>query len=102
MADFIVDTTADTVDAHDGVLSLREALARADRSDGADTIRFADAVQGGTIVLAGSQLTVGTDVTIDGAAGVTLDADERSRVLQVQGVGTRCRIAASDHHRRPY
>ena len=49
----------------------------------ADTIRFAEAVQGGTIVLAGSQLTVASDVTIDGGSGVTLDADERSRVVRV-------------------
>lgn len=103
MATFTVDTTADTVDAGDGLLSLREALALADADPAtADTVVFDGSVQGKTIVLAGSQLTVGTDVTIDGAAGVTLDADERSRVLQVQGVGTRCRIAASDHHRRPY
>ena len=88
MADFIVDTTADTVDAHDGVLSLREALARADRSDGADTIRFADAVQGGTIVLAGSQLTVASDVTIDGGSGVTIDGNRLSRVLLVQDAGS--------------
>ncbi|MFO1046509.1 MAG: choice-of-anchor Q domain-containing protein [Geminicoccaceae bacterium] len=84
MADFIVDTTADTVDAHDGVLSLREALAQADRSDGADTIRFSDQVQGGTIVLAGSQLTVASEVTVDGGSGVTIDADQRSRVLLVE------------------
>ncbi len=30
MATYTVDTTADTVDANDGVLSLREALALAD------------------------------------------------------------------------
>ena len=68
-----------------GVLSLREALARADRTEEADTIQFAEAVQGGTIVLAGSQLTVASEVTIDGGSGVTLDADEKSRVLLVQG-----------------
>ena len=42
-------------------------------------------MQGGRIVLAGSQLTVGSDVTIDGGAGITLDADQQSRVLLVQG-----------------
>ena len=42
-------------------------------------------MQGRTIVLAGSQLTVASDVTIDGGSGVTLDADGRSRVLLVQG-----------------
>ena len=50
----------------------------------ADTILFASAVQGQTIVLAGSQLTVNSDVTIDGGSGVTLNADGKSRVLLVQ------------------
>ncbi len=85
MAIYTVDTTADIVDAGDGVLSLREALALADATAAADTILFADAVQGRTIVLAGSQLTVNSDVTIDGGSGVTIDADGKSRVLLVQG-----------------
>ena len=85
MAIYTVDTNADIVDAGDGVLSLREALALADATEAADTILFADAVQGRTIVLAGSQLTVNSDVTIDGGSGVTLDADGKSRVLLVQG-----------------
>ena len=84
MANYTVDTTSDTVDAGDGVLSLREALALADATEDADTILFADAVQGRTIVLAGSQLTVSSEVTIDGGSGVTIDADGKSRVLLVQ------------------
>ena len=67
----------------------------------ADTILFADAVQGRTIVLAGSQLTVNSDVTIDGGSGVTIDADEKSRVLLVQGDGDGRDARAPDHHRRP-
>ena len=93
MAIYTVDTNADTVDAGDGVLSLREALALADATEAADTILFADAVQGQTIVLAGSQLTVNSDVTIDGGSGVTIDADEKSRVLLVQGDGTDVTLA---------
>ena len=89
MTTFTVDTTADIVDPGDGVLSLREALALADATEAADTILFAPAVQGRTIVLAGSQLTVNSDVTIDGGSGVTLDADERSRVLVGAGRGVR-------------
>ena len=82
MATYTVDTIADTVDAGDGVLSLREALALADVDPAtADTIGFAGAVQGGTIVLAGSQLTVNSDVNIDGGTGVTIDANQQSRVL---------------------
>ena len=63
---------------------------------------FAAAVQGRTIVLAGSQLTVNSDVTIDGGSGVTIDADEQSRVLLVQGGRAHdVVLAAPDHHRRP-
>ena len=76
MTIYTVDTNADIVDAGDGVPSLREALAKADATEAADTILFADAMQGQTIVLAGSQLTVNSDVTIDGGSGVTIDADE--------------------------
>ena len=34
-------------------------------------------------MLAGSQLTVASEVTIDGGAGVTVDAKQASRVLEV-------------------
>ena len=56
---------------------------------GADTIRFdAAKVQGQTIVPTAGQLVANTDVTVDGGTGVTIDADQQSRVLRVQGVGT--------------
>ena len=76
MATYTVTTTADTLDPTDGQLSLREALALADVDAAtADTIDFAPEVQGGRIALAGSQLTVASEVTIDGGAGVTIDAE---------------------------
>ena len=85
MADFTVTTVADTIDPNDGALSLREALALVDADAAtADTVIFDGSVQGGRIVLAGSQLTVGSDVTIDGGSGVTIDAHQASRVLLVQ------------------
>ena len=80
---FTVDTLSD--DPDDG-LTLREALAAADdetANPGADTIEFASAIQGGTITLAGSELTVDSDVTIDGGTGVTIDANQLSRVLLI-------------------
>ena len=86
---FLVTTTSDA-SADDGVLSMREALALADADPAtADTIVFDLAAMGGnTIVLGGSQLTVASDVTIDGGSGVIIDGDEKSRVLLVQGYGT--------------
>ena len=102
METFTVSTISDRIDPNDGVLSLREALALADADRAtADTILFAPAVQGRTIVLAGSQLTVNSDVTIDGGSGVTIDADGKSRVLLVQGDGDGRGARAPDHHRRP-
>ena len=50
---------------------------------GADTIEFAAAIQGDTITLAGGELMVASDVTIDGGTGVTIDADQLSRVLSI-------------------
>ena len=89
MTTFTVDTTSDDPDVG---LTLREALALADDetvNPGADTIRFdAAMVQGQTIVLTAGQLVANTDVTVDGGTGVTIDADQQSRVLRVQGVGT--------------
>jgi hypothetical protein len=89
LATYTVATTGDVVDPSDGVLSLREALALAD-ADGstADRVDFAPGVQGGTIVLAGSQLTVASDVAVDGGAGVTVDAHQASRCCSC-GVGRR-------------
>ena len=43
MATYSVDTNTDIVDAGDGVLSLREALALADATADPDTILFASA-----------------------------------------------------------
>ncbi len=63
MAVLIVDTLADTVDAADGLTSLREALAAAKAAAGADTIRF---TAGGQITLASANLIVDSDVLIQG------------------------------------
>ena len=94
MTTYTVNTTDDIVDGNFTQLSLREALALADSDPAtADTIEFAPEVQGGRIVLAGSELTVNSDVTIDGGSGVTLDADEKSRVLLVQGDETGVTLA---------
>ena len=82
MAIFSVDTLSDDPSA--GV-TLREALALADGAAGADRIEFTAAIQGGTITLTGGQLTVASDVTIDGGSGITIDANQQSRVLAITG-----------------
>ncbi|MCB1499007.1 MAG: cadherin-like domain-containing protein [Bauldia sp.] len=78
------DLEAETADG--GGLSLREALILANALPGADTIVFDASLGGGTVTLTNSQLTISSDVTIDGgAAGITIDADGHSRVFNVTG-----------------
>jgi hypothetical protein len=67
------------VDANDGVLSLREAVALANDSRGLDTITFAPSLLGGTINLVPrSPLIITDDLVIDGdpldrgAGGITI------------------------------
>src|SRR5262249_35092514 len=63
-------------------VSLREAIALANKNPGADTITFAVA---GTISLGGTQLpAISSDLTIAGpAGGLTIDARGASRIFQV-------------------
>jgi hypothetical protein len=65
MATYTVTTAADVV-ANDGKLSLREAVAQANATPGADTIRFAAALEGKTLTLTRGELVLSRDVTIDG------------------------------------
>ena len=75
------------VDITDGLTSLREALAYADSLAGADTITFDGSFF--TVLLDGSDLVIASDVTIDGdtdgdgAADITIDALDNSRVFDV-------------------
>lgn len=97
MATFTVTTTADRLDAGDGVLSLRETVRLANGTAAADRIVFAGALEGRTLVLAQGQLDLTADVTIDGdrdddGTKVTLDADRASRVFAVAGTGTDARL----------
>jgi len=65
-AAFEVTTLADVVDAGDGVLSLREAVAEANAAPGFDSITFADDLRGGTITLTEGDLVITDDLAIDG------------------------------------
>ena len=84
-AEWVVTTAQDTVDASDGVLSLREAIGSA--SDG-DVITFDASLSGKTITLSAGQLEVSKAVTIDASGlsgGITVNANGAGRVLYVTG-----------------
>jgi len=76
-AECVVQNTNDS-----GAGSLRRMLDDLGTT-GCTTITFADTVVGKTITLAGTELTVANDVTIDGCAGVTISGNNRSRVFLV-------------------
>ena len=67
----IVTTTADIV-AEDGETSLREAIAEANATPGADIVSFAPALSGATLRLTEGELTVSDTLLIDG----DLDGDD--------------------------
>jgi hypothetical protein len=84
MASFVVTTLTDVVDAGDGVVSLREALALANGNGATpDTITFASGLAGGTLFLTSGQpleittdgVTVDGDIDRNGSADITIDAD---------------------------
>src|SRR3954447_26573464 len=92
MATITVTTAADVV-ASDGVRSLREAVAQANATSGADQIVFSSSLEGKTLTLTHGELTLRHDVTIDGdqnndGTEVTLSGGDRSRILHVTGNGT--------------
>ena len=82
----VVTTLTDVVDANDGVISLREALASANNGD---TIAFASSLNNGRIRLSGEELVVTKSVTIDASAldSLTIDALSESRVFYLEANG---------------
>ena len=90
MATFTVTTAADVVNAGDGVLSLREAVDRANATGAADSIVFARALEGSTLTLTGGQLFVNNATNIDGDGNndgvrVTIDGNAQDRIFRVVG-----------------
>ncbi|MDR1958641.1 MAG: right-handed parallel beta-helix repeat-containing protein, partial [Planctomycetaceae bacterium] len=79
----VVTTALDVVNPDDGMTSLREAIATV-RAGG--TILFDNTLQDTAIVLNGTQLLIDKSLTIDATGrNITIDADRKSRVLQVTG-----------------
>ncbi|MBR4103118.1 MAG: right-handed parallel beta-helix repeat-containing protein, partial [Thermoguttaceae bacterium] len=87
----VVTTNGDAVDAYDGKISLREAIQYAEAGS---TIAFATSLKGKTITLTGTELEIAKGITVDASSlynsstntpGVTIDADEKSRVFSVSG-----------------
>ena len=58
MATLTVTTASDVVDAGDGVLSLREAVAQSNATATADTINFASFIEGQTLTLTQGELQI--------------------------------------------
>ena len=90
MATFTVNSAADVVDGNFNQLSLREAVNRANATTAADTIVFANALEGQTLVLSQGQLVLTQDLTIDGdldndGTVVTIDGNHVDRLLTNQG-----------------
>jgi hypothetical protein len=84
----VVDSLADP---DDGIaLTLRQAIALANDIPGADSISFDSSLSGGTIPLSAGELVITDDVTVVGlgADQLTLDAQDNSRVLLVDGTTT--------------
>ena len=80
---WIVNTLEDPMDAVDNVVSLRDAIYRAQTGD---TITFDDCLAGGTITLCGTELRIVRGITIDASSvgGITIDAGGKSEVLWTQ------------------
>lgn len=85
----IVTTLADVEDETDGVLSLREAMTRANANDGPDTIRFADNVRG-AIALTRYLPAITYQLTIEGpgASLLALDGTNKTNILSINGSET--------------
>src|SRR5918993_5770704 len=90
MAIITVTSAGDGPPANDGVVTLREAIAQANAdATTSDTILFQPAQMGSsTIVLTAGELLVTSDMLLDGGVQITVDADQASRVLHVQGDGS--------------
>lgn len=87
----VVTTTADVVDANDGFISLREAVAYSETHAGADIIRFGGSAFGDatpdTITLTQGALFVEDSLTISGTGAnlLSISGNHASRVFSFSG-----------------
>ena len=90
----VVTTAEDVVDAGDGELSLREAVALANANADDDAIVFDVSLAGQTIILNNGELTLTTDITIDGdvdgdnKADIIISGNNASRIFNLSGSTT--------------
>lgn len=86
---YIVNTTSDVSNSTDDLLTLREAIETANLNPGADIIGF-DLDNGSTIMLAGTELSITDDLTVNGlgANNLTISGDNASRIFNISGSGT--------------
>ncbi|MEZ5923843.1 MAG: calcium-binding protein [Hyphomicrobiaceae bacterium] len=88
MATFTVTTLVDEIQGAGGTgTSLREAIAQANNSLGADTIVFDPSLGGGLIRLTRGELTISGQLTIDAslAGGITITGDRLNNDITVAG-----------------
>ena len=83
LAVLTVDTAADTIDAGDGLTSLREAIAEANSLAGPDLIAFDPDLTGRTISLMRGEIEISETLSIEGVDPDLLEIDARrmSRVF---------------------
>ncbi|MGD9126108.1 MAG: choice-of-anchor Q domain-containing protein, partial [Planctomycetia bacterium] len=80
-----VTTDSDVFDLYDGQITLREAIYYADSDTLGTTVTFDPTLDGATIILDGTALSIDKTLTIDASSltSLTIDANGQSQVLSV-------------------
>ena len=88
-------TTDQDVVGNDGFTSLREAIALADSTPGADTVTFHSTMNGKSVELMLGELKISDSVTIDATSlntGLVVSGGERSRIFNVDDTSAQTRL----------
>ncbi|MBR5416194.1 MAG: right-handed parallel beta-helix repeat-containing protein, partial [Thermoguttaceae bacterium] len=80
----LVTTLSDVVDSTDGLTSIREAIAYAERFSSSVRVSFANGLEG-TITLTGGAISINSrgGITIDGRDLITIDAGGSARAFEI-------------------